>query len=300
MLMPDFDKENLLTLMRNAYIPGLSIASVIHDEPAQNIALGITDVSLETPILVTSETVFQAASLSKPVFAYLILKLAQQGRFNLDQPLNQILRDEYLSETSKTDADKTLTARMVLSHQTGLPNNAGVYALNFEPGQAYGYSGAAYNYLQRVIELHTGKTLEMLAQEEIFRPLGMKHSTFLPPPGPSMVTMHDDDMQALPSSVDVPSAHATAHTAFSWSFPMDSSSSHVPTFQMVLDHYSNFYSHSEWSVEDKKTLSAIFWKQIELIKTPIIEEIPDDDSHVKVHFLFPETGAGYIPGKKLY
>ncbi|MEO7987364.1 MAG: serine hydrolase, partial [Gemmatimonadales bacterium] len=75
---------------------------------------------------------------------------------------------------------KRITARMVLSHGTGLPNWGGEQLmLRFDPGTAYGYSGEGFVFLQKVLEHVTGRSLDELARREVFQPLGMKRSSFV-------------------------------------------------------------------------------------------------------------------------
>ena len=75
---------------------------------------------------------------------------------------------------------KKITARIVLSHGTGLPNWGGEQlTLRFEPGTAYGYSGEGFVFLQKVLERVTGRSLDELARREVFRPLGMTRSSFV-------------------------------------------------------------------------------------------------------------------------
>ena len=75
---------------------------------------------------------------------------------------------------------KDITARMVLSHSSGI-NDFGDSGLLFNPGTEYEYSGKGMVYLQKILEKQTGKSLEILAQEEVFNPIGMTHSSYMPP-----------------------------------------------------------------------------------------------------------------------
>jgi CubicO group peptidase (beta-lactamase class C family) len=176
--IPPHFKQTLQDLMQRAYIPGISAAIVANGKLVWNGALGVADTKSKTPV--TASTVFEAASLSKPVFAYLVLKLVSQKHLALDQPLHEILPD--YPRFNDHPHSKLLTARLVLSHQTGLPNWSehpdGELQFNFKPGTGYGYSGEGYLYLQRVIEKLTGKSLDTLAQELVFKPLHMEHSSF--------------------------------------------------------------------------------------------------------------------------
>ncbi len=142
---------------------------------------------------VTENTIFQAASLSKPVFAYGVMLLARQGVIELDRPLADYLPDGYLhvqnpgrfhasplTDLVPASTLQRLTARQVLNHSTGLPNwTSGPLQPEFEPGSRWQYSGEGYLLLQQVVETLTGQDLETWMQAQVFQPLGMRHSSFV-------------------------------------------------------------------------------------------------------------------------
>ena len=109
---PDYE-----ALMQAARIPGLAVA-VIEDGDVASVELfGLADA--ESGEVLSGEMLFEAASLSKPVFATAVLRLAERGEFDLDQPLHELLPNDRISHDPRSEA---LTARLVLSHRTGLPN----------------------------------------------------------------------------------------------------------------------------------------------------------------------------------
>lgn len=164
----------------------LSLAVVNGGKIAWSKTFGIKN--RETGAVANEDTVFRAASLSKPVFAYLVLKLVEEGVLDLDKPLYQYLNKPLYEYTEYADLKgdtrfKAITARLVLSHQTGFPNwrrHNKDMKLNFlfSPGDNFSYSGEGYQYLQFLIEKITGKDLNRLSKEKVFLPLGMKHSCF--------------------------------------------------------------------------------------------------------------------------
>ena len=161
--------------LRVSDVPGLAMAVVRDGRVVWSGAFGTRDDSAQTPVDTT--TVFEAASLSKPVFAYLVLRLADRGELDLDRPLAEMLEHSRLAPDARA---RRITARMVLSHGTGLPNWGGEQlTLHFEPGTAYGYSGEGFVYLQKTIERVTGLSLEELARREVFEPLGMTRSSYV-------------------------------------------------------------------------------------------------------------------------
>ncbi|HYN19447.1 MAG TPA: serine hydrolase [Thermoanaerobaculia bacterium] len=170
-------QDELPRLLQKAEIPGISI-SVIRD--GQLYWTGTAGMAnLSEPALVTADTVFQAASLSKPVFAYLVLKLSDRGLIDLDKPLATYLPYPRLEHDERY---RKITARMILSHTSGLPNWAlgqDHIPFQFSPAEAWGYSGEGYVYLQKVVEKLTGSTLPELARKEVFEPFGMVRSSFV-------------------------------------------------------------------------------------------------------------------------
>ena len=168
--------DSIPKLMQRAEVPGLQLAYMDEGSVVMTAAFGYANTENETPV--TDRTVFEAASLSKPVFAYAVLRMADRGEWNLDEPLWDILEYERLAHD---DRAKELTTRLVLTHTTGLPNWAwGETTLEFnaDPGERWGYSGEGIVYLQRAVEARTGLTLEEIAAREVFEPLGMSNTHY--------------------------------------------------------------------------------------------------------------------------
>jgi CubicO group peptidase (beta-lactamase class C family) len=126
---------------------------------------------------VDGDSVFGAASLSKPVFASGVMSLVDRGLLELDRPLSEYRAEPYLPNDERS---ASITARMVLSHTTGLPNwrHDGPLLLRWTPGTRWGYSGEGYSYLQEVVEHLAGTTLDRYLADAVLRPLGMNDSSF--------------------------------------------------------------------------------------------------------------------------
>lgn len=167
--------EEMPRLLEQGNVPGLSIAVIRDGTLFWSGAFGVK--SLETNEPVDTQTIFEAASLSKPVFAYAVLRLVERGEVDLDTPLAEYLPYKRLEHEPRY---RQITARMVMSHSTGLPNWGGDRLdLAFDPGTAWSYSGEGFVYLQKTIEHLTGLTLDEFARREVFEPLGMTHSGYV-------------------------------------------------------------------------------------------------------------------------
>ncbi len=162
-------------LMQQADVPGLSIATIQDGKPFRVYNFGLKNAETKQPV--NDETIFEAASLSKPVFAYAVLKLVDQGKLGLDVPLSAYLPKPYIID----DRLAKITARIVLSHRTGFRNWRGDDSLKiyFTPGERFSYSGEGYVYLQTVVEQITGKPLNDVMTDLVFTPLGMTSSSYV-------------------------------------------------------------------------------------------------------------------------
>jgi CubicO group peptidase (beta-lactamase class C family) len=174
-------------LMSKARIPGLSIAVIRDGKIVWTEAFGVKSVTTGGPC--DKETIFEAASLTKPLFAYLALLYVADDKLNLDTPLIRYLPEQVLVDSVlkhpldkpgfRRDWFEKITARHVLSHCSGMPHGDPIdphYPLFFEPGSEYRYSAAGYYLLQLVLENMESIPLEEIAQRRVLDPLGMTHS----------------------------------------------------------------------------------------------------------------------------
>ena len=144
------DLEQLIPqLMAAAHVPGLAIAIVQHGQLFWRRAFGVKSVTTREPV--DNDTVFEAASTSKPLFAYAVMKLCERGVMDLDVPLTRYTSERIVPNDPRLDL---ITARRVLSHTTGLPNWRAAddpMVIKFTPGTQWSYSGEGYSYLQSVV-----------------------------------------------------------------------------------------------------------------------------------------------------
>ncbi len=172
-------EKDVPDLMRKADIPGMSIALIRNGKLVWTGAFGVMNADTRKPV--TKETVFEAASLSKCVFAYGVLKLVDQGKLNLDTPLTHYLGNNYDVPDPRINL---ITARHVLTHSSGFANwrefdGGKVLQIHFTPGERWSYSGEGFVYLSKVVEKITGMSLEDFMQQTVLKPLGMNSSSYV-------------------------------------------------------------------------------------------------------------------------
>jgi CubicO group peptidase (beta-lactamase class C family) len=166
-------------------LDGIDELELYIEEQIEKYDLGRVSISIlcENDIIYNSEfgtekdEMYQAASISKAVSAYATLYLVQEGLLDLDIPLENYIDIPYISNDPRAGL---ITAEMVLSHSSGLPNdisgkNRRIY---FEPGTEFSYSGGGFTYLQTVIESITGKPFNEFMEETILPQINMKNSSF--------------------------------------------------------------------------------------------------------------------------
>ncbi len=174
----------VVRLMEAARVPGLGLAILQDGKVAYLKGYGFRDVQQKLPY--ATDTIVYAASFTKVAFAYTVLQQVQQGVLDLDRPVYEYLPkplpqyDEY-KDLAGDERWKKFTARILLSHSSGLPNwrafeDDHKLHIHFDPGTRYAYSGEGLQLLQFVLETVTRKPLRELMQADVFQPLGMTHT----------------------------------------------------------------------------------------------------------------------------
>ena len=202
-------EDSLLTMIREHNIPMIQVK---YTEPGDSVycQVGVTPWSSEKPLEIDSaavgeeewnklkfsyketgkadyekEAVFQAASLSKVVFAYIVLKMYDKGEIDIDCPLHVYTDiDRFVDK----DMAKKLTARLILMHRSGIDDWAASPSsdawptapikFTFPVDSIFGYSGEGYAFLQRAVEAIKGKDIQSIAKEYVFEPLDMPLSSY--------------------------------------------------------------------------------------------------------------------------
>jgi CubicO group peptidase (beta-lactamase class C family) len=160
-------------------VPSVAVAYITHGRIAWTAVYG--EQSPGTPA--TTNTLYNMASLTKPVTAEVILRLAADNKLSLDESMSPFWVDPDIKDNPWA---ALLTPRINLSHQTGFANwrsmTNGVLTFKWKPGTQMGYSGEGYNYLVRFASNKEKASFEDLAQKYIFDPIGMKETAYTPKP----------------------------------------------------------------------------------------------------------------------
>src|SRR5580704_15234844 len=229
--------------MAALHVPGVSIA-FIHDGKIE-WARGFGVTSIGGPP-VTPETLFQAASISKPVAAMAVLRLVQLGKLSLDTDVNDYLKTWKLPANSFTGRTK-ITIRELLTHTAGLtvhgfagyasdaalptlvqvlngekPANSAPIRVDTEPGTIWRYSGGGYVIAQQLLQDVTGEPFPKLMHDTVLEPIGMTRSTYEQPLPKSrlaeVATPYRPDGQPVPGG---PHVYPEMAPAGLWTTPSD-------------------------------------------------------------------------------
>jgi CubicO group peptidase (beta-lactamase class C family) len=183
--------------------PGVSVA-VINDGKIE-WAKGYGTTEKDGSRQVTDETLFQAASVSKPIAAMVALRLVQEGKLDLDEDVNRRLVSWKVPENQFT-REKKITLRQLLAHTSGVtvhgfagyaagapratllqilqgtpPANSPPVSVDAVPGTRWSYSGGGYSVVEQLLEDTLKKPFSEIAAEKVLRPLKMTHSHFAQP-----------------------------------------------------------------------------------------------------------------------
>nr|WP_246448154.1 serine hydrolase domain-containing protein [Roseateles oligotrophus] len=209
--------EQLPALCQQFAVPGAQLCLLQDGRSAWSFLYG-TKLAAHPELAIQADTVFEAASMSKPVFAWLALRACERGRLALDRPLARQMPaaalQAFFGDARPASAQQQawraqITPRQLLSHRSGLPNwrDEGPQAegpalpLAFEPGSDFRYSGEGYALLQAGLEHIEGLPLQDIAQRQLFEPQAMPHSGFVLTPSLDGLRArgHAEDGRPLPA-----------------------------------------------------------------------------------------------------
>lgn len=262
-------KMQLAKRMAYYKVPGFSVALLEQGELAWAKGYGVMEANTEK--LVTTETIFQAASISKPVAAIVALQMVEAGQLELDTDVNEFLQTWKVKENKHTQVHK-VTLRGLLSHTAGInihgypgypsgselpttqqilngkpPATSKTVRVTQPPGTEFKYSGGGYIIVHQIIEDVTGRSLADLAQELIFDRLGMANSTFehlLPEVyKPQTAIAHNRTGEPIPGKWHTYPEGAPASL---WSTPSD-------LIRLMVEVYKSFHGTSNVLLSSKMT-----------------------------------------------
>ena len=237
------DGLSLADHMAALHVPGVSIAVIQNGEIAWARGFGVTRIGGPA---VTPDTLFQAASISKPVSALAVLRLVESGKVDLDTDVNQYLKTWKVPENQFTARAK-VTLRTLLTHTAGMtvhgfpgyaantplptvvqilkgepPANTPRIIVDKVPGTSGRYSGGGYVVAQQLLEDVTGIPFPQLMRDSVLAPIGMTRSTFEQPIPASwlqtVATPYDSEGRAVPGG---PHVYPEMAPAGLWTTPSD-------------------------------------------------------------------------------
>jgi CubicO group peptidase (beta-lactamase class C family) len=220
---------NLQERMAHYKVPGVSIAFFSGGKVQWTRAYGFADVEKKTPV--TLDTLFQAASISKPISSLAMLRLVQEGKLNLDEDVNVKLKGWKVPDNEFTK-DQKVTLRRIVSHSAGFtvhgfegyrpdaplptlvqildgkpPANSDSVRVVTIPGSKWSYSGGGFTVMQLLMTEVTASTFPDILSKKVLGPAGMTHSTFALPLPLSQkqhaATAYSGDGQPIPGGFHV-------------------------------------------------------------------------------------------------
>jgi CubicO group peptidase (beta-lactamase class C family) len=230
----DVIEREVPAIMKEAKIKGVAVGLISGGKLVYVQGFGVADHAGKVPV--TPDTVFLAASIAKPVAAWVALQLAAQGKIDLDQPVADALSPWPL-QPGKFD-HRLITIRHLLSHTAGtslggyqgwtdykeLPtleqslagktNGRGSVEVVMQPGSKFQYSGGGYTLMQLAIERKLKRKYEVMAAELVFQPLRMSSSSVALTPAvvATAAQGHGDDGSPVPMRYYVEQAPSTLTT----------------------------------------------------------------------------------------
>jgi CubicO group peptidase (beta-lactamase class C family) len=278
-VLPDFtgakaqQVDNFIESYRNYYgIPGVSLALIKDGKLVYHKTYGVRNMM--TGEKVDENTLFEAASITKPVFALAVEKLAERGIINLDKPLYEYLPYKDIEHDERY---KLITARHVLTHRTGFPNwrwmnPDGKLNIKFMPGTGYGYSGEGFEYLKMVVEKITGKKVEQVLQEEVIEPIGLYHTWFSKNDSLQRMVAYGH-YDKLPSRNDLPEKPGMAYSMHTEAkiftrfmiYLLEQKGLKPATYDTILSKHS-MYDFTEW--REKPKVPTYMGMSLEIRETP--------------------------------
>jgi len=255
LLKSEFDRA-VNEMLIDARIPGISIAIIDNGKIVYSNAFGYKTIKGKD--LVDTNTLFEACSLSKSFVVYMVNKLVDEGRLELDKPLYEYLKYPLLEHDARY---KLITARMVLSHSSGIENwkadnDPDELEILENPGSEFRYSGEGYQYLSKIIEYILNESYQDYIEKAIIKPLNLER-TYL-----------NFNLEGTS-----PSNYAIGHTIFEKEVKKFKNTSPIPASGINLT--AKDYAKLMISLFNEKYFSS---DRINDMKKPVIKEYVDNSA----------------------
>lgn len=282
-------------------IPGVSLALIKDGKVVYHKTYGVKNSI--TREKVDPNTLFEAASITKPVFSFAVQRLAERGLIDLDKPLYLYLP---YPDIAYDDRYKLITARHVLTHRTGFPNwrwmnDDQKLDLKFTPGTDYNYSGEGFEYLKMVVEKITGKKVEQVLKEEVLGPAGLYHTFFSSNDSLRQMVSKGhydrlptyDEPPASPGMAYSMHTEAKAFTNFML-YMLDQNGLSAKTYDTMFSKHSDF----KYDADDKKPrYPSYMGMSLEIRETPYGKSFGHggNNGDFTCHFeVYKDLKAGYV------
>jgi len=280
-------------------IPGVSFALIRDGKLVYHRTYGVKNTM--TGQFVDDNTLFEAASVTKPVFAFAVERLAERGVIDLDKPLYEYLP---YKDIEYDERYKLMTARHVLTHRTGFPNwrwmnPDGKLNLKFTPGTAYNYSGEGFEYLKMVIEKITGKKVEQVLKEEVIDTVGLYH-TFFSRNDSLRKMVAEGHYDGMPNYDELPQSPGMAYSMHTeaiiftrfMQYMLEQKGLSAAMYDSILTKHSDFDFGNE-----KPRYPAYMGMSLEVRETPFGKTFGHggNNGDFKCHFeVYKDLKAGYV------
>jgi len=192
-------QKDIPRLMKEASVPGMSVALIRNGKMVWSGVYGVLNNDTRQPV--TKRTIFEANSLSKPVFGYAVLTLVDQGKIDLDKPIYKYMDSGFFDKSCSDPRFKLVTTRLILSNSSGIgfspedPDNK--FVIDFNPGEKFKYSPPGFQVLAQVIEHITKMRLEDFMKQAILGPLHMDQSSYVWEPRYDSLRAYQHDWQGV-------------------------------------------------------------------------------------------------------
>ena len=237
-------QTNLKDRMAHYRVPGVSIAVMRGGKITDVLAIGVKDENTDKPV--ESDTLFQAASISKPAFATVLMAYRDRHGLDLETPVNRLMTSWQINGVSEAFPDG-VTLRRLLSHTAGTtvhgfagykkgeavptliqlldgasPANSPAVTVDIQPFSQFRYSGGGTSVAELVFRDVTGKSLPTLADDLLFQPLDMQNSYFVQPLPDTLMDQAANAHDQLGNTIEG-GAHTYAAMAAAglWTTPSD-------------------------------------------------------------------------------